>query len=443
MRTALYLAGIVSMAALPAGASAQSGNFAALSPVTLVTDHALGYANPAGSIGMGWGGHQPRIVRDSTGLVSIVYLENPTTTSPLPTTTTWRLVSQTSPGVWQRRRSGQTDDDVFLLLAPNDRPTVIGYQGGIPYSYTGLFSGVKVPNWPMTSGYNHPRQYGGAGIGPDGTVCLKASMETTVVPGQSSTLTTKSALSCGLVGAATVGWQTWPYVTPTYRERHAYDYVHPKWDGSPVVLAAAQRDVEIGLTGTYSFNGVEKWVANLSGSTATSFDASTFYPNTSTATDTVKEVDNIILANGLMMSVVWHDPARTWSLKVQDLATGQFTDTALGLPSYGYARVVEPFAGQPYIVWTNRGPSQSQAAIYGLTLDTSNGVRYVLNPNYQSIAGIYSAGQMISGPIYVAARRGGTKLSSTIDAFFLSCATDGCPNYSDGSIYHFELSFHQ
>jgi hypothetical protein len=90
-----YIVSVAAAVAALAGpqANGQTTTFAKVYAPGIVASDALAYGNPAGSIGNNWGWHQSRIVRDSAGQVSLVYLQNPTVTSTTPSDSTWRLMS--------------------------------------------------------------------------------------------------------------------------------------------------------------------------------------------------------------------------------------------------------------------------------------------------------------------------------------------------------------
>jgi hypothetical protein len=351
-------------------------------------------------------------------------------------------------GNWYEVTRGKTVEDVYLLLDPvTQRKTVIAYPKGIPaaYSSPGYAMSTIDASWPVVSGYKQTRQYGGAGVGADGTMCVKASHEL------SSTYDTHTVLVCGKYNSSGVlqwGSQTQSHFESSQsRDRHAYDYIYPGGTGSmPEVLATAQRDVLISGTSSYSFNGVEKWDAGISGTSITSFNSSLFYPQSSNNYDVRQESDSLVMSNSLVLSAVRIQPqgsqSSTWALTVLNLQTGLFTDTALPLPTSGYVRLMEPYPGHLYLLWTNRGAS-SEARIYQLTKDTSNGVRYLLNTNYQDISSqLFSGGRMIKDAVYISAPRGGTTASrNVVDAFFLTCSDNVCANYTPMSLYHFVLQF--
>jgi hypothetical protein len=431
-------------------AQSQTPPFAQVS-IGFVASNVLAYPNPAGSIGTNWGWHQSRIVRDSSGQVSLVYLVNPTVTSPLPTSSTWRLMSCCTSSGWYEVTHGTTLDDVYLLVDPvTQRKTVIAYPQGVPVAYpqgNGYQATViDTGTWPVTSGYSGPRQYGGAGIGSDGTMCVKASHEFGTTYG-----TTDTDLICGKYDST--GKLTWGgHSEKPQGDRAAYDYIYPGGTGgAPEVMATSQRDVCIldsqnKCTNNYSFNGVDKWDAGISGTTITSFSASTFYPPSSNAYDTRRQLDSLVMSNSLVLSVVQiklqGQQNSTFQLKVLDPSTNQFTDTNLPLPTWGFVRLMEPYPGSLYLLWTGRGSSTSEARIYALTKDTSNGVRYVLDSNYQDVSSqIFPSGQMIQDNVYVTAARGGSLASRNIvDGYYLTCAGT-CTNYEPLSLYHFTLKF--
>jgi hypothetical protein len=150
----------------------------------------------------------------------------------------------------------------------------------------------------------------------------------------------------------------------------------------------------------------------------------------------------VIDSEGLMASIVWRQApgaSGTWWIKVLDLDTGGFTDTLVGLPPMGLARLIEPYPGRLYVFWTNRGISQTQARLYPLTRTMSNGMRFVLDPDYQDVSAALS-GLMIQGPVYFATPRGGTPVTNLIDGFIVTCPTS-CKNYEPESIYHLRLQF--
>jgi hypothetical protein len=429
---------------------AQTAAYATIGSPGWVAGDVLGTDTTMGVVSTNWGWNQSRIVRDNNGKVYLVYLVKPTSTTA--TSSLWRLMSCCSPG-WYKVAEGNTIDDVHLLMDPATQyTTIISYPNGVPVvsSSSNGFTQPQVVDkspggWPVVAKYKTPREYGGAGIGKDGTMCVKASREPT------DTYHTYTDMICGKYDATgNVAWgarQEW-YIG----DRHAYDYLFPGGPGGMgSVVATSQRDVCVlnsQGTCTYSFNGVQEWDAVLSGTALGNYSSTVLFPTTASASDTVRQVDSLVTTNSLLMSVAQIQPGGTGNstlqLRVMDLSTKQVTVSKL--PSNitaGWVRLMEPHSGVFYLLWTNLGPTQSQAYLYAVKKNATTGVYEVDTSTYQDIGPtIYHLNRMIQGPVYISAPRGGTLASrNVVDAFFLTCGAVSCGQDEAESLYHFTMKF--
>jgi hypothetical protein len=118
-----------------------------------------------------WGLHQTRITRHADGSVRLIY-----NTLNVNGGDAWRLMKkQGDTGAWTLEASADKFDDAFLLRDPvTDKAHVISttpYSARTVYS-SPAFAPVAMPGiWYYSP--NDARQYSGAGIGADGTLCFK------------------------------------------------------------------------------------------------------------------------------------------------------------------------------------------------------------------------------------------------------------------------------
>jgi hypothetical protein len=119
-----------------------------------------------------WGLHQPRITSHADGSIRLLYLSATTD----GTTLHWNLMKREPGGGWWKESMGVTNDDVALLRdGTTDKVHVLAWPGGLPATHTSPhFEATAIPGEWQYMG-NGSRHYGNAGIGSDGTVCLKVS----------------------------------------------------------------------------------------------------------------------------------------------------------------------------------------------------------------------------------------------------------------------------
>jgi hypothetical protein len=379
-----------------------------------------------------WGGHQPRIVVHADGTVRLLYLRGSTTAAP-----TWRLMKRSTAGAWEEEASGSSHDDVALLRdATTDLAHVLAWPGGVATVHTSPgFVAKSIPGaWQSLPA--NARHYGNAGIGPDGTVCLKTSREFSVVP---LTSATNTEYACGKHSATTSGWTWSAFVSHPIGARHAYDYVFPNPQGMPAGLyGTSTRDLYKdasnvpGLIGwSYVFNGIRLYA------TGTSSDASwqqwdTAEPIAAKAGATVAPrlvlVDSVVTSDGRVYSTYFaEDPdneaMRGFYTHVADaagvtLARRRWTE----LQTYGHLRLVEDASRRLWLLWSAQGARQTQVKLHRVTPSTS-GTSLTLSVG--AATDLSDAFQPYSeqGTFYIAAPRGGTDRSLAIDAIFNACTT--------------------
>ncbi|MDB4914895.1 MAG: hypothetical protein JWM95_2539 [Gemmatimonadetes bacterium] len=206
--------------------------------------------------GDGWGGHQSRIVRMSSGEVFVSWL----VPGRARNKAVWRVA---------RRAGGQWDvvgtdmagrEPASLLRTPDDRLLVVAWPEGRPVLWTGVvqrhsvrWTREDIPGpWVTLDSY-----YGAAGISVGGRLCVLESAD--AAKGQSPAF----IIACR--NTSRTGTRTWASVRRDLPKRFAYAYVIPE---DSALFWVANRDVlwtELGLQrpsargGAYVYNSIRLW----------------------------------------------------------------------------------------------------------------------------------------------------------------------------------------
>ncbi|RFP12390.1 hypothetical protein D0T25_24965 [Duganella sp. BJB488] len=397
-----------------------------------------------------WGGHQPRITRHADGTVRILYITVDSTAM-----LTWHLMRRTPAGVWGQEASGPSTDDVGLLRDPrDDRAYVMAWPGSVPTAYAGpTYNSAKVPgSWQiLPSKY---RQYGNVGIGPDGTVCLKASREINVLPVTSQD---KTEYACGKYDAATKLW-TWRAQVSSYIGlRHTYDYLFPNPRGLDQGLyGTAQRDLHKSASNVplldparppYVYDGARTYsgkfgVLPTSPDTFAQFDHIQPIPAPvgATAAPMAKLTDAYMDSkNRIFSSHHKEDPLDSTvygTYLTVSSPSGQVLYSAkwAGLEIYGATRIFEDAKGRLWLLWSNRGSRTSEIRVYPIIETTSPTLKFTLGPYFDlsKQLGTYA----LDGTIFIAAPRGGNAPSLYVDAIMNACTAQYVPPNVIGSCYN-------
>lgn len=436
------LAGL-SLAAV-AGATAPEVSTSGI-PVTVATFESLEtIAQDAAGTSVGnaiynhWGGHQPRVVVHADGTLRALYLYN----DPMAGLS-WRLMKR-SPGpspTWVAESSGQTVDDVFLLRDPTtDAAMVVAWPGSRPtiYSLPSMKATTIPGSWqvmPQTS-----RHYTAAGIGADGTLCLKASVE---LPTDVPTSNTATVFTCGK--PATSAW--FDQQTKHIGERYAYDYLFPtEMQGAQWLAASAQRDLyklAAGLPSlspaSYVFDGIRGWstaAANVTQWSQGELVAPLASPSTTaTSASTQNQIDALLDSRGRMLTLHFtvspSDHALDgFHLTVASTDGRQAKTVRLAtLPTYGSARLFEDSKHRLWLLYSNAGTQATQFVLYRLNESSANPMESTLSVGDKVDFGSSVWPHLIVGTPTLAVSRGGNDIGLRIQG-----AINVCANTFDGPI---------
>ena len=395
-----------------------------------------------------WGGHMSRIVRTNDGTVFLLYLRMSSANLP-----EWNLIKRDpSTGQWTNVVSGDSSDEAHLLRNPvTDAVYVIAYPNGLPAIWSSpSFVQQNIPgSWQQLP--NRSRHYGNAGIGSDGTICLKASHEFSSMTTFTQTAATNTDYECTTSTSNSITWG--PFISHASGYRHAYDYIFPGIiaggfygsSQSDMYKDAAGYPMLPASTFPYVFNGVRGY-SSLDASDSNWMQKDVFVPLTvvNAATATVapmeKQIEAFVDSKKRAFSIAYTESTDGTSpllnlgpsLAVTNPTTGaSIYSGKLNLPTYGNSRLLEDAKGNLWVIWTNLGTRESQFVLYKLMETTTHGVTtfnlgqsYDLSGTFASFSPGWSyTPYAIYGQLYLATPRGGTLASNTIDGYFNTCAT--------------------
>ena len=394
------------------------------------------------SVPNSWGFHQSRITRHADGTVRVLYLVQRTDSNM-----EWRLMRRAPTGGWTKEASGITADDVALLRDPrNDLAYVVAWPNSVPTVYAGpAYTASAIPGaWQVLFGGRH---YGNAGIGPDGTVCLKVSREFSNIP---LTGTTNTEYSCGIytISAGTGKWSWSPMIVKPIGARHAYDYLYPNPKGlAPGLYGFSQADVYKDASGIsaidptafpYVFNGVRSYVTGTT--SATSWNQAEAVPGITKTVATVASPPQLRMGDSYMDSKsrvfnsYYQDDPLNAAVRARKIAvttpTGKLLTTIDGgsvLPSYGANRVFEDSKGRLWILWTARGLQISYVRVYPLVESGTATAPVFTIGAYTDISNAFYP-YVIDGNMYTNVVRGGTSQAIYVDAIYNACTLKYTPN---------------
>ncbi len=377
-----------------------------------------------------WGLHQPRITRHADGSVRLIY-----NVLNAGGGDSWRLMKkQVEAGTWALEASGDKFDDAFLLRDPvSDRAHVITSPNSVRTVYSSpAFAPVVLPGeWPFSS--NASRQYSGAGIGADGTLCFKGYEEEPTFPIEN--LNTRVGYLCGKMSLA----GTWVWNAKVNRDigpRYAYDYVFPgaqaDFNG---FLATAQRDVHKIAAGwpnsadDYIFDGVRFY------KTGYASDASWLqseivpaYPpsNTATAAPVQRQYDAYVDSqNRVTVLTFREDPAnasvRGFYVTVSDTNGNVLLNKKWNVPTYGFVRLFESANNKLWLLWSNSDASATQIFLYPVTVAISPAFDLQIS-SYTDLSAAAAPYRMRAN-VFLTVPRGGNHKNNFIDGLMVACGT--------------------
>jgi hypothetical protein len=383
-----------------------------------------------------WGGHQPRIIRQSDDTIRLLYLK--TVNGVLQ----WQLKHRLSANNWvDDAPATATFDDATLLRNPlNDNAYVVAWPNSVPtlYNITTAAAPAAVPgNWPnIIASY---RQYQNTGIGPDGKLCLKVAYEPSANPPTSATNTLYSCANFDN-GTNTLTWPATP-VSHYIGARYVYDYLHVDPAGrAPGLYGTSKRDVypsasNVPSAGDYVKNALRIYSTGLSADTDWSqydFVREIYAPPGATHAASTALQDALIDSKGRLfasyaVSNPVADTAQGLFLHVSDyqgntLYQGAWTGAALD--QYGSTRIYEDSNHHLWLLWANQSNRYPEVKIYPI-IETANPTAFSLGTAVNLSSAFHEVvPDGTNGYIfYLATARGGNSPSQYIDAIFNACGS--------------------
>lgn len=346
----------------------------------------------------------------------------------------WRLMKRAPGGAptWTQEAAGLSTDDVTLSRDPiNDLAHVTAWPNSVPTIYSSpKFEGTPIPGkWQVLG--SSSRHYGNTGIGPDGTLCIKVSLETT-------TAATSTQYSCGKFNSTIKNWTWGPQITKTIGNRLAYDYIFPGSSGNPAqFLATAQNDLHkdaAGLRalaaseGSYVFNGVTQYltgIADVKSWQTSEIVLPYFAPGTATTAPYVRQIDAFVDSKKRVFTSYWvDDPLKATPrgiyLVVSD-STGniKFKAPWSVLPTYGFVRIFEDNIGRLWLLWTAQGTAITQVHLYRINEATTPTMAFSLS-NKTDLSSKFAPYSILGSP-QLSLQRGGQNIGNALDGVMVAC----------------------
>lgn len=422
-----------------------------------------------------WGGHQNRIVVDTSGNVRCLYLTLNTSNG----VTSWKLMKRSIPntnfgvGTWSIEATGTTFDDVDVFLDPRDQTCyVTAWPNGTLSIYSSrdnYQSAYAVPgNWESLPAVS--RHYGGVGISPDGTIAFKASRELTYIT--YPTDSTNTEYTTIKYNTATAQWSNTPYVKKYIGNRYAYDYIwcdpyplnqgnviygSPLWDA--YYLACGYP----GVGGGYEFPGYKFWSSLPQDDSAWfEFNDQLRDPNhlTAVADPSMYPFDAYRDSFGRTFIILYcaGDGSSTLTansrvqgmyLVVFDQSRRKIYDKIMpAINGYGFPRLLEDYNHNLYMFWLNQGATAPACTLHTIT-QLSNPASPTINTNFTVNGSTGSGFTDLSSTIYPYApenrcsvicrpRNGSQLLSNYVDMelrFYNTLNNGGSYNTSNAAAY--------
>lgn len=376
-----------------------------------------------------WGLHQPRITRHSDGSVRLIY-----NVLNAGSGDSWRLMKkQEESGAWALETTGDKFDDAFLLRDPvNDRAHVITSPNSVRTVYSSPdFVPVTIPGaWPFSS--NAARQYSGAGMGQDGTLCFKGYDEGISVIENANTLV---SYTCGRMNTSR-SWIWNAKVDHYIGQRYAYDYVFPGVQaGFDGFVATAQRDVHKIAAGwpsavdNYVFDGIRLYRTGYSSDTGWSqaeivpaFPASAVAP----VVPVQRQYDAYIDSGNRVHVISFRehpDDARVrgFYITVSDMNGTVVLNRKLNVPEYGFVRLFESANGRLWLMWAGGDANATQLFLYPVSVALSPAFDLQLS-GYTDLSATV-APYRLQANMFLAVPRGGNQKNNFIDGMMVACGT--------------------
>lgn len=407
-----------------------SSTAASVDSVEVLAEDGLGTAYVTNA----WGGHQGRITRHQDGSIRILYIRRSAdTANPME----WRVMLRAAGASgWTEEKTGTSTDDVNLLLDPTtDTAYVVAYPNSVPTIYeapsykSSTIPGTPVP-WqtlPATS-----RHYSAVGMGADGTMCFKTSVEL-ATPVETSN--TETHFVCGRRDPSS-GWVWNTQQIQKIGNRYTYDYLFPGGFGTSQLVATAQSDLHRTATDfpnaslTYIFNGIGLYTADISGTGTFNLQPllpaySTPSPATTTLAPVARMIDSYMDSQKRLITTYYAEPGtgataptRGFYTIVRD-AAGNVSQSQVwsGLAPYGFTRIFEDGSHRMWMLWTNQGTGYTQVKLYALTQDASGQLTLGAGTEFSTQFKPYA----IEGAPRLALTSRGQQLSNTVEVMFAAC----------------------
>lgn len=205
-----------------------------------IASNANGYSSPV--LGMDWGYHEPRIITQADGTVWTQHFNTQSfAASPYDDVCQVVIRKRTASGVWSTEYTAEVGEDAALLNDPtNERVHLLCVQwngSGVEYrcvTFPGAIVSVLPGDWKQYyhggahAGTQTASRYGSAGIGPDGVVVVKMSVD-----GGTGAEPTDNAWHYVCWGKWTGTMMEWTGQTGLQiGTRRGYDFVFPELSGT-------------------------------------------------------------------------------------------------------------------------------------------------------------------------------------------------------------------
>lgn len=371
-----------------------------------------------------WGGHQPRITRHSDGTMRVLYIRR--AASGL---LEWRLMKRPPNATeWLEEKTGESVDDVVLMRDPHtDLAYVLAFPSGTkPTVYASpAFNGSVIPGAWKDYGVS-ARHYTGTGVGPDGTVCLKASVEV-------DTSNTRTDYICGKYD----GVSAWTWNSQVQHQidwRHTYDYLFPGGYGdNNRLVASSQTDVHKDVAGfpnaqntTWVFNGSRQYQTGISNDTRWSQNE-LYAPYTAVEVQTAptaRQIDSFIDSKKRMFSSYYVEPTPTsvdrgfYLSLTNENGDALFNARWTQLPQYGAVRIFEDKKNRLWLLWT----AQNTNLMLFPIIENPTGPSFTLGTGVP-LGNQLAAHYWIQGAL-LAVPRGGQSIANDLDGVLVACTND-------------------
>lgn len=376
-----------------------------------------------------WGLHQTRITRHADGSVRVIY-----NVLNAAEGDSWRLMRRLeADGIWREEASAEKFDDAFLLRDPvTDGAHVLASPASVRTIYSSpAFAPLALPgDWHVLD--RTTRQYSGAGIGPDGTVCFKNYQE---IATPIENAETRVRYLCGVAARDGV-WSWQPRVDRAIGPRYAYDYLFPgELPGVGGFLAVAQRDVHriaagwLSAADDYVFDGVRVYKTGYAshGDWLQKEIVPALPPAEGGPIAPVqRQVDAYVdSGNRVIVNYFKNDPddpsARGLYVVVSDTSGNILMRKKWNLPPYGHVRFFESDNNKYWLLWTGNDPSATRLHLYAVTLTTQPALDLQLG-TYTDFTNV-AAPQRAQENVFLAVPRGGNQRSNFIDGMMVACGT--------------------